>query len=327
MLTRKNKKMMGGAAQAPDPYSVSKFNIHFVKFFNFYATNHLTTSYSTYDKITNSFTGKGIYIGFYEELRKITFGSVLDFAKTTKQKSLPDDPLYYITITPESTIVVNKFKLYIMSVMANYNMDGQKSLYDRLQAPINTYSNDPNVIMKELNMELVKAPPKPVNAPPDPVNALGPSQSDDDILELNIYKEFGVKCTLDGGECHGKIKDDFIIKNNLTKHTKIEGYIRDLYVNVFDYITGSEIPIKLVTNRTQAIQKSITNIEKAISYIYKQMKKSPTFIGARTELRLEFNTLLKIFNLIRKDVNKSIFNETIQIKLLDERVPVVTLSE
>jgi len=150
MLTKKNKKMMGGSARAPNPYNVSMFNSHFVKLFNFYAKTHSNPD-KPYDEpyvnISKSFTGEGIYIGFYDELHKITFGSVLDFAKTTTHTSFNHETLFYITITDKGNIIVNKFKLYIMSVIANYNMDGQKSLYDILKDDNNLDMN--NIILKK----------------------------------------------------------------------------------------------------------------------------------------------------------------------------------
>jgi len=304
MLTKKNKKMMGGSARAPNPYNVSMFNSHFVKLFNFYAKTHSNPD-KPYDEpyvnISKSFTGEGIYIGFYDELHKITFGSVLDFAKTTTHTSFNHETLFYITITDKGNIIVNKFKLYIMSVIANYNMDGQKSLYDILKEPINKYTDDTTEIkgilsMKPVNAppESVNAPPEPVNAPPEPVKALTPSQSDDDILELMIYREFGVKCA-NRGQCLKYDEKYGLLLESTTGIKNFDAskwYIFNIYNNIFEYISGTE-------GGTSSFIKIITSFD----YIYNQSKKNE-YYGFNTKKTFNIIKLLLKIKEIRKKVRE-----------------------
>jgi hypothetical protein len=304
-ITKKiNKKMLGGSARTTLNKDANSINQDFADSFKYYFQElKVRMDYNVSDEEDL------IFIGLID--KDTLFGTTVKQSTGGIVKYIHLKTALYINFKDDNVKRINQFKLYIMSIMANYPLQGGNSLYTKITPLLNPLKI--SEIMKILDIpEDIKAS-LPVKPPP---------LQNYDLLTLNIYREFGVKCTLDGGECHGKIKDDFINKNQpLTREPIIEGYIRDLYVNVFDYITGSEMPIKLVMNRKQAIQKSINNIEKAISYIYDKMNNSLTFIGARTSVKFEFKTLLQIFNIIRKDVNNSIFNQQVQPEKLDEKVP------
>jgi hypothetical protein len=291
MLTRKFKKnMMGGASRTELPFDASRFNSSFIRYFNFYSKNETK-------KITAG-SKEGIYVGFYDSIRGITFGNVFNFEKATQFKFAQDDPVYYIENNDTNIIVVKKFKLHIMSIMANYTLSNGHTLFTDLGDPINKLDLPTIIKILEIKEDEKAAPVLPPPTPP---------LQNDDMIELQIYREFGVKCTL-ARECHNKIKDNFFKNNNIKEHdSTMDEHIRNLYVNAFDYITGSEMALPMIKSKDKVLLDGIGYIEKAIIAIYEKLNKDKYFNGARTNIRFDITTILSYFDKIRKNqVNTSI---------------------
>ena len=202
----------------------------------------------------------------------------------------------FIDNTPYNRDCVNQFKLYIMSIIANYETAGStlhKSIHEEIKKGDNFNLQE---VVKILDMKPI-VPVKPQIAPVKP-----PPNIDPNILELQIYKEFGIKCTT-GKECYNEIADEFYRRNEGIILTRSRDLIRDVYHNVFMYITGSDVPH--LGNKEVAYTKCIKDTRTALILLNTELKGHP-FTGARTGGFFNIKEMIIIINSIREQVNKSV---------------------
>ena len=205
----------------------------------------------------------------------------------------------FIDNTPYNRNCVNQFKLYIMSIMANYKTDGS-TLHNLINAEISKgLEFDLQKVVSILRMPPI-IPVKPPIAPvkPPPLNTLLVG----DLFKLEIYKEFGVKCTT-AGECSKSIAEKFYTLNEGSKLVISNELIRNLYVTIFDYITGGDDLIIAFGNKTSAYITCIGKASKALTALNKELD---DFVGVRTRVDFNIKKLIIGINSIRKEVNKSI---------------------
>jgi hypothetical protein len=319
MLTRKFKKnMMGGATkqEVPEKPDEKIINNNFRDLFMLYLSNQEPKL--NYDKgiITSS---KGtIYVGFNDTVTKDTFGIIRKVGdiKDTNCENIKN----YIVDTTLNKSLVNQCKLYIMSNIANYTLSNGHTLFTDLDEPIKALD-----IPKIIEILEVKEDEKaaPVLSPVSKVN-------DDDMLELQIYREFGVKCTtqFSTSSCFKydeEYKDYWIKKANPNKidfkkvlsddeKQKITGagaklfkqpeQLRNLYVNMFEYITG-----------TEGNNSGFETIRYALHYL--KMISNNTFYGFKSGLIINIDKLIDIVNKIRNNVidRQLIKNNPYRLKL------------
>ena len=194
-ITKKiNKKMLGGSARTTLNKDANSINQDFADSFKYYFQElKVRMDYNVSDEEDL------IFIGLID--KDTLFGTTVKQSTGGIVKYIHLKTALYINFKDDNVKRINQFKLYIMSIMANYPLQGGNSLYTKITPLLNPLKI--SEIMKILDIpEDIKAS-LPVKPPP---------LQNYDLLTLNIYREFGVKCTLDGGECHGKIKDDFINK-------------------------------------------------------------------------------------------------------------------
>jgi hypothetical protein len=226
-----------------------------------------------------------IYIGLKKN-DELLFGDVI--------VRPPQGDGYVIDNTPYNRNFVNKCKLYIMSIMANYKY-GDTSLHKSINDEIN---NGP-----EFNVDVIRrildipVPEKP------PVICKKPVIEPELMLELQIYKEFGVKCTT-AKECYNDIADKFYELNKDEIRTRSRELIRNLYVTIFDYITGSDDLISAFGNKETAYT---TCMNKAFNALTELNKEAHDFIGARTKIDFNIKKLITGINSIRKKINESLY--------------------
>ncbi len=216
--------------------------------------------------------------------------------------------------------VVQMFKLYIMSIISNYPYKGTTS-HQLINAEINNG--------KKFNLQAVKdILDVPVIQPPaiPPVKPSRPPMSSDDSLELQIYREFGVKCPSDhacmtyDGKYYANYKKLFpnFVFNDKNKTEPDLGDIierrgrgnvefnpdiqlRNLYVNIEEYITGNE-------GATAGFNKFIKfyKITVALRYI-KKYTETDLFYGINIKeplkpLIIDMNKLIDIVRSLRERV-------------------------
>ena len=213
----------------------------------------------------------------------------------------------FIDNTPYNRNCVNQFKLYIMSIIANYKTDKMtlhNLIYDEIKKGADFNLEE---VVKILDIPLIvrEKPLTPVKPPPvieapvkPPLNTL----LVDDLFELQIYKEFGVKCTT-AGECSKSIAEKFYTLNEGSKLVISNELIRNLYVTIFDYITGGDDLIIAFGNKTSAYITCISKASKALTALNKELD---DFVGVRTRVDFNIKKLIIGINSIRKEVNKSI---------------------
>ena len=314
-ITRKfNKKLMGGAAML-DP---DKLNNNFAQIFLSYLTK--TNEKTEKNKLG---TSKYIYIGFHDINDILIFGTTdIDNKPTTTTNKTSSTNQLTIDDTPKNRILINKFKLYIMSIMANYKIN-DTNLYKKLEPLISPDINVPE-IMNILEPDVPVCKPAPAVPPPPP------KVNDDDMLELNIYREFAVKCTtqFSTSSCvkydndyksYWNIKsnphkiefDKIITEGNKSAFTnarpqlfKRDEQFRNLYVNMFEYITGTE-------GNNSGFEYII------ISLRYLKFISNDTFYGFKSELKINIDKLVSMLNLLRDKVieRQLIKNNPFRLKL------------
>ena len=200
-----------------------------------------------------------------------------------------------ISNTPYNRNCVNKFKLYIMSIISNYKT-GDSSLHKLINEEISKGANfDLQKVVGILGMPPIIPVKPPVIAP----QVKGPVIASDDMFELQIYREFGIKCS-GGKECYNEIADKFYKYNEKEISTRSRDLIREVYVNVFDYITGSDVPL---IGKEGAYTSCIKKTYNALRDLNVHLK---VFIGARTMAYFNIAKLITIINNIRIEVNKSV---------------------
>jgi hypothetical protein len=232
-----------------------------------------------------------IYIGLKKN-DDLLFGDII--------KNPPQVDGFVIDNTPYNRNFINKSKLYIMSIISNYKT-GDSSLHKLINAEISKGANfDLQKIVKILGMP----PIIPVKAP---VKPLRPVISSENMLELQIYKEFGVKCTTNK-ECYNDIANKFYKLNKNENENEITKASRDLirnfYVTIFDYITGSDDLISTFGNKDAAYN---TCMNKALNALKELNKELHDFIGARTMIDFNIKKLIIGINSIRKKINESLY--------------------
>jgi hypothetical protein len=303
MLTRKfKKKMMGGMNrpnQTPNHTNIiDTNNIFFANLFTEYITSISDETIGTYIDTYISLKKTNpeqvdlknmlyIYIGLIDQNGVI-------FGHNSIPKTQGINSKLFILDTPYNRRHINKFKLHIMSIMANYTLKNGHTLLTDLDTPIKAL-DIPKIIeileIKEDSTLAVKPPPTPLQ--------------NDDIIELYIYREFGIKCS-GGKECYNEITDNFYKLNEGTipnlKSSNNE-LIRNLYVNIFDYITGSEVPT--IGNKESAYTSCIMKTHKSITDLNSKLNKDE-FIGSRTKYYFNIKKLIMRINIIRIEVNKSV---------------------
>lgn len=317
-ITKKNKKMLGGAAMLVDR---DKLNNDFAQIFLSYLTIHKEQP----DKNILG-TSKYIYIGLCDINDILIFGTTdIDNKPTTTTNKTSSTNQLTIDDKPNNRILINKFKLYIMSIMANYKIN-DTSLYKKLEPFISPDIKMPE-IMKILSVEpLPVCKPAPALPPPPPVAKV----NDDDMLELNIYREFGVKCTtqFSTSSCVKYDNDYKSYWNNKSNPYKIEfdknitevnkstftnarpqlfkreEQFRNLYVNMFEYITGTE-------GNNSGFEYII------ISLRYLKFISNDIFYGFKSELKINIDKLVSIVNKLRDKVieRQLIKNNPFRLKL------------
>lgn len=279
MTTRKIKKIIGGSKirDVDQTIDIVKINDSFCQLFLFF----LKTQNLQYEKTKISVDKKYIYTGFIDPITHIIFGSsdITDKPTTLIQVTIDDTPL--------NRQLVNQFKLHMMSIMANYTLQGGTTLYERINPLLNPLKIPD--IMKVLEIKEVPVVPQVVKV-------------NDDMLELYIYREFGIKCILKG-ECYKSIETKFFQNNpNIQRNKLKESTFRDLYVNLFDYITGSEIS---VFSKEKGLLSCVEKIDVALKDL-KIILTENVFNGARTNYNFNIKTLITCMNNIRVKVNASL---------------------
>lgn len=293
MPTRKiNKKLMGGVNTDIIDHNKNFYNL----FINFLKTIlHYDTS-----AIKNLFHRDGkpkIFVGFIDSTTdkvEILFGTV----------TVPLSNTTFIDDIEPNKDLINKFKLYMMSIMSNYSIkkDGiDTTIYNEIKELLHS-NNQISKIGELLKIEPpapeCKPPPLPECKPSPPP----PKVNDDDMLELHIYKEFGIKCILKG-ECHKNIDEKFFNNNPTIKRNGLkESTFRDLYVNLFEYITGSEIS---VFSKEKGLLSCVEKIDVALKDL-KTILTGGVFNGPRTKYPFNIKTLITHINKIRVKVNESL---------------------
>jgi hypothetical protein len=295
-ITKKNKKILGGAvlpqrtALIKSPDSI---NTDFANSFKYYFdTLKVRTNY-----IFTEYVDDLLFIGLIEN--DIIFGTTVKQIDDGLVKQLNLITVLYIKLTDDNVKLVNQFKLYIMSIMANYPIQKDSNIYKQIKPLLNPLKMPE--IMKILDIK----PDVPVCKPPPALPPPPPKVNDEIMFELQIYKEFGIKCS-GGKECYNEITDNFYkfnegeIPNLKSSNNEL---IRNIYVNIFDYITGSEVPT--IGSKDYAYTTCITKTHKSITDLNEKLKKDE-FIGARTRSYFNISKLVKHINIIRIEVNKSV---------------------
>jgi hypothetical protein len=232
-----------------------------------------------------------IYIGLKKN-DDLLFGGVI--------VNPPQGDGFVIDNTPYNRNFINNSKLYIMSIMANYKTDGS-TLHNLINAEISKgLEFDLQKVVSILRMPPI-IPVKPPIAPvkPPPLNTLLVG----DLFKLEIYKEFGVKCTT-AGECSKSIAQSFYILNEGYISVISNELIRNLYVTIFDYITGSDDLISAFGNKKTAYITCRGKASKALTAFTSLNKMD--FVGVRTKVDFNIKKLIIGINDIRKDVNEYI---------------------
>ena len=257
-----------------------------------------------------------IYIGLKKN-DDLLFGGVI--------VNLPQGDGFVIDNTPYNRNFINKSKLYIMSIISNYKTDGS-TLHKLINAEI---SKGANFDLQKVVGILGMPPIIPVKAPPPPVIE-APVISSDDMFELDIYREFAVKCS-NSGECANYDAEYKIMLDTIPERKLImpqfklinqekslvkrpNGTIRNLYVFIAEYITGTE----------GAGSDPITAILEAVKEIIESSTKKE-FFGFKTSKIFDINRLIlkliEIRELVRKR-QKLPFNKettlTMCVKKIDE---------
>ena len=310
--------MLGGAAMLD--IDTDKLNNDFAQIFLSYLTK--TNEKPEKNRLG---TNKYIYIGFHDINDILIFGTTdIDNKPTTTTNKTSSTNQLTIHDTPNNRILINKFKLYIMSIMANYKIK-DTSLYKTLEPLISPVINMPE-IMKILSVEPLPVCKPTLPPPPPPVVKV----NDDDMLELNIYREFAVKCTtqFSTSSCvkydndyksywnnksnpHKIDFDKIITEVNKSAFTyarpqlfKRDEQFRNLYVNMFEYITGTE-------GNNSGFEYII------ISLRYLKFISNDTFYGFKSELKINIDKLVSMLNLLRDKVieRQLIKNNPFRLKL------------
>ena len=277
MPTRKiNKKLMGGVSLDIIDHNKNFYNL----FINFLETI-LQYNTSAIQKLFKSDGNPKIFVGFIDTIDKveILFGTVA--------VTYPRSNTTFIDNTEDNKELVNKFKFYMMSIMSNYSIkkDGiDTTIYNEIKKLLHS-NNQISKIAELLQIEPpspeCKPPPSPECKPPPAPECKPPPPkvNDDDMLELHIYKEFGIKCILKG-ECHKNIDEKFFNNNPTIKRNGLkESTFRDLYVNLFEYITGSEIS---VFSKEKGLLSCVEKIDVALKDL-KTILTGGVFNGPRTK--------------------------------------------
>ena len=294
-ITRKiNKKMLGGSARKTVNKDPNSINQDFADSFKYYFQElNVKIDYNLSDEEDL------IFIGLID--KDTLFGTTVKQSNGGIVKDIHLKTALYINFNDYNVKYVNQFKLYIMSIMANYPIQKDSNIYKQIKPLLNPLKIPE--IMKILSVEQVAPVCKPAPAlpPPPPVATV----NDEIMFELQIYKEFGIKCS-GGKECYNEITDNFYkfnegaIPNLKSSNNEL---IRNIYVNIFDYITGSEVPT--IGSKDYAYTTCITKTHKSIKDLNEKLKKDE-FIGARTKSYFNISKLVKHINIIRIEVNKSV---------------------
>ena len=286
-ITRKiNKKMLGGKLFGPDNIDILTINTYFYNFFMFYLKKYNLQ----YEKNIGG-TPKYIYIGFIEpETTNIIFGT------TDLEREFGSAGDNKLTIQDNDTnrSLVNQCKLYIMSIMANYDIEKNgkdTNIYKEFEPLLNPLKMPEIIDLLKIEAVVCKPPPPPVF-----------KVNDEIMLELQIYKEFGVKCTT-AKECYNDIADKFYEYNKDEIRSRSRDLIRNLYVTIFDYITGSDDLISAFGNKESAYT---TCMNKAFNALTELNKELHDFIGARTKIDFNIKKLIIGINSIRQPINESL---------------------
>jgi len=251
-----------------------------------------------------------IYIGLKKY--NILFGDII---QNTRQGDN-----FVIDNTPYNRNFINNSKLYIMSIMANYKTDGS-TLHNLINAEISKgLKFDLQKVVEILGMRPIKPTPvieAPVIAapakPPRPGAVLNSDNMTDEQIELYIYREFAVKCSLSHQECDidydsyyaspdGRLASsmpDFISLVELEKTKKTDKPIRNIYVNLSEYITGTEGGQLISIG--EPIDKVITALN-SLYFFYKDKEKATQFYAFNTPIIFNLNKLIEISIRIRNRV-------------------------
>ena len=300
-ITKKiNKKFIGGAVAGVSAEQ-QDINIFCVKLFKHYLRNNLLNKQLNNTPSNN----KKIFIGFNKSNTYIFGNNDIPIADT-----ITIDQALFIDDIPINRTYVNQFKLYIMSIMADYPIqkDGKNTnIYKEITTLLNPLKIQD--IMELLGIDALPAPAPPAALPPAPPAALPPAPppvskvNDDDMLELYIYREFGIKCILNG-ECFKLIDSKFYTNNpNITRNSLNESPFRDLYVNMFEYITGSEGSL---ISKEKGLLSCVDKIDIALKNFKKILINVHVFKGPRTNHEFNVIKLIIRINIIRKEVNSSV---------------------
>ena len=259
-MTQKKRRQKGGAAQIKGGSFIDGLDFngpHFLDYSNIFEKSNLNIQFrevimsmlGTFGYIlldtSDDTTKQYIYIGLITNTDKT--GNYISFGKEISENEVSEKKVPREFLIPNSH--TNRMCIYYIGW---YFFD---ILYPKARDAVLVgdfkgwiQQNPPTIVTKTVTVEkpAAKCPP-----PPEPPLAAKPApciqiMSADDKLELDIYREFSVKCSSGKGEC---IKynekytktNAFIDEALLKKLTDSKQFpIRDLYVNMMEYITGNE---------------------------------------------------------------------------------------
>ena len=300
-ITRKHKKMFGGAAQNRGNDDELNDNTHFRHIFKHYF-NHFNIKSGT--PIENRF----IYIGLHEEIisdppKYVIFG--MNNIKEQERGSI--DPILFIADTDYNRLVINGFKIYIMALISNGTTDttffdnifpliwkGTETLTNEGNA-LQYSSHDTNAFIEDL-LKKVKTPELNISGIMDSLTI----KEDDDMLELHIYREFGIECIQNEGSSESsRAKVSLCVSNSKSyfknKELLKEGIIAkndiifDLYKNM----------LMCITDHSLFTPTKINEIYSNFKYIEDIFKKKDTFYGINTSRIFNISDIFRISNIIR----------------------------
>lgn len=272
-MTQKKRRQKGGAAIKGEPTNPLfkdglDFNgQHFLDYSNIFEKSNLNiqfrevikTMLGTFGYIlldtSDDTTKQYIYIGLITNTDKT--GNYISFGKEISENEVSEKKVPRDFLIPNSH--VNRMCIYYIGWYffdILYPKARDSALTGTIKGWIKENKPTTKTVTVTVTAPAAKCPPPPEPAAKpaaeaEPPLAAKPApciqiMSADDKLELDIYREFSVKCSSGKGEC---IKynekytktNAFIDEALLKKLTDSKQFpIRDLYVNMMEYITGNE---------------------------------------------------------------------------------------
>ena len=301
-ITRKHKKMIGGAAQNTSNDDELNNNTHFMHIFKHYF-NHLNNHSGT--PIEHTF----IYIGLHEEIissdppKYVIFG--MNNIKEQERGSI--DPILFIADTDYNRLVINGFKIYIMALISNGTTDTTffDNIFPLIWKGTETLTNEGTALQYRHhdNNESMDKLLKKVDTPELNISGIMDFltiKEDDDMLELRIYREFGIECIQNEGSSESsRAKVSLCVSNSKSyfknKELLKEGIIAkndiifDLYKNM----------LMCITDHSLFTPTKINEIYSNFKYIEDIFKKKDTFYGINTSRIFNISDIFRISNIIR----------------------------